>query len=121
MNGQMNGKELIKSLVSSKSSIAAIGIFALCWIATVSPGQVALDDQSVVSIMPKVPVAKQIDWRISLYITIITCLTVTVRGVLEYCRHEKKFETFNILDSNIGAPEMPNIKPLEKPEEVIDG
>lgn len=92
----MDGKELFKSVVSSKSSIAAIGIIALCWIATISPGQVAIDENAIVSVvpMPKGPAAEvPVNWKIPLYVFLITIWTVGVRGVLEYFKQrdgEKK-------------------------------
>ena len=84
----MEVKELIKAVLSRKFAIAMVGIIALCWIATTVPGQDALDEKAIVSVvpMPKVPTAGKIDvlkLAAMIGVTLITCLTVTVQWRLD--------------------------------------
>lgn len=92
----MDGKEFVKQLLSRKFAIAGIGILALCWIASIAPGQVALDENAAVSIvpMPKVPAAEQpfdyLRLAVIVGIILITCLTVTIQGRLDYIKLRDK-------------------------------
>ncbi len=89
----MDKKELLSHIFSRKSSIAAVGITALFVIALVQPGQLSLDENSIISMvpMPKVPAAEQpVDWKIPAEITVITCLAIIVQGLLDYLRPRKR-------------------------------
>ena len=97
----MNAKDFISNVFSRKSSIAAIGIFALVYIATVVPGQLAVDAQTAVSIVPMSPagppITQAVDWKICVEITLITCLAIIVQGLLDYIR-PRKFPLIEKLD-----------------------
>jgi hypothetical protein len=86
----MTAKDFISNIFSRKSSIAAVGIFALVYIATVVPGQLAVDGQVGVSLVPMTsqgPAAgAAVDWKICAEITLITCLAICVQGILDYIR-----------------------------------
>ena len=89
----MNGKELVKAILSRKFAIAIVGIFALCYIAKAQPGQLPIDENSVVRIvpMPKVPAAEQkSDWLTPTYITLITIVTVAAQATLDYFKQRDK-------------------------------
>jgi len=85
----MDGKELVKQLFSRKFAVALVGIFALCYIASISGGQVTVEEKSVVSIvpMPKIPgPEQQIEWlklAAMIGVTLISCLTVIIQGRLD--------------------------------------
>ena len=90
----MTAKDFISNIFSRKSSIAAVGIFALCYIATVVPGQVAIDGEKGVSIVPFSPAGPPadsvVDWKIPAEITLIACLAIIVQGGLDYVRPRNK-------------------------------
>lgn len=106
----MGKMEFISLIFSRKSSIAAIGIIALCFIATIVPGQVALDENAGVNIVP-VPAAAeneyQIDWKYPAGITLITCLAIVVQGLLDYFRPRNK----KYVDVNLGSGVDVELKP----------
>jgi len=79
----MTTKEFISQVFSRKSSVAAIGIFALVYIATVSPGQLAVDGQANISLVPTAA-GRPVDWKIPAEITLIACLAIIVQGMLDY-------------------------------------
>ena len=91
----MDVKEFFKQLLSRKFAVALVGILALCYIASISGGQVTVDEKSVISVvpMPKVPAAAQkIDWLklvAMAAITVITCLTVCIQGKLDHLKMSK--------------------------------
>jgi len=84
-----NKKDLIKAIISRKFAIAMVGIIALVYIATVAPGQLAVD-QAGVTIVPMTPAGppaeQEVDWKIPAEITLITCLTIVVQGMLDYLK-----------------------------------
>jgi len=89
----MDGKEFAKALVSRKFAVAFLGIAALCYIAVAQPGQLPVNENSVVSIvpMPKVPAAEQkSDWLTPTYITLITIVTVAAQATLDYFKQRDK-------------------------------
>lgn len=70
----MNGKDLAKEILSRKFAVAAIGIFALCYIASAVP--IAVDEE--------ITLESQVDdWAIPAMITLITCLAIIMQGVLD--------------------------------------
>ncbi|MCJ7779179.1 MAG: hypothetical protein MUP16_12820 [Sedimentisphaerales bacterium] len=85
----MTAKDFISQVFSRKSSVAAIGIFALVYIATVSPGQLAIDGQTNISLVPA-PAGLPADWKIPVEITLIACLAIIVQGMLDYFRDNNK-------------------------------
>ena len=96
----MTAKDFINNIFSRKSSIAAIGIFALVYIATVAPGQLSVDTAgvSIVPLSPALPPASNsIDWKIPAEITLIACLAIIVQGLLDYIR-PRKFPLIEKLD-----------------------
>jgi len=107
----MQAKDLANQIFSRKASIAAIGIVALCYIATISSGQVSID-QPGVSVIPAGPAAPdaaaEIDWRIPAMITLITCLAVIVQGLLDYLRPRDK-KIINVDLSKIKPPGTENL------------
>ena len=84
-----NWKELIKAILSRKFAIAMVGIIALCYIAKAQPGQLSVD-QAGVTIVPNTPSSppaeQAVDWKIPAEITLITCLTIVVQGMLDYLK-----------------------------------
>ena len=90
----MAWKDFISQIFSRKSSIAAIAIFALVYIATVAPGQVAIDGEKGVSIVPFSPAGPPadsvVDWNIPAEITLIACLAIMVQGGMDYFRPRNK-------------------------------
>jgi len=84
----MNGKELVKAILSRKFAIAIVGIFALCYIAKAQPGQLPIDEKSVVSIVPAAE--QKSDWLTPTYITLITIVTVAAQATLDYFKQRDK-------------------------------
>jgi len=87
----MSAKEFIANVFSRKSSIAAVAIMALCYIAMITNGgQVDIDKAGAVSIVPmspELPAAGQaVDWKIPAEITLIACMAIVAQAILDYLR-----------------------------------
>ena len=105
----MNAKDFISNVFSRKSSIAAIAIFALVYIATVAPGQLAIDSKAGVSIVPMspaLPAAAEhlVDWKIPAEITLIACLAIICQGVLDYFRPRGRKIEANVSNVELKPP-----------------
>jgi hypothetical protein len=98
----MDGKELAKQILSRKFACAFIGIIALCWVASIEPGQLAVDESASISITPtpKLPAGElPFDWirmAVIVAITLITCLTVWIQGGLDSDKQKRLIDPENL-------------------------
>jgi len=108
----MTAKDFISNIFSRKSSIAAIGIIALVYIATVAPGQLSVETAgvSVVPMSPALPAAEQVvDYKIPAEITLIACLAIIVQGLLDcFCPRNKKIIDIDLSKIKPPSPESLN-------------
>jgi len=114
----MTKKDFIAAIFSRKSSIAAVAIVALCYIATItSGGQIALGQaeveenrNSVVPMSPVLPAADAppVDWKIPAMITLIACLAIVAQAILDYFRPRHK----KIIDIDLSKIKPPGPESL---------
>jgi len=107
----MTAKDIANQVFSRKASIAAVGIVALCYIATITSGQVTID-QANVSVMPMSPALpaadSPVDWKIPVMITVIACLAIVAQAILDYFRPRHK----KIIDIDISKIKPPSTESL---------
>jgi len=108
----MTAKDFISNIFSRKSSIAAVSIIALVYIATVAPGQLSVETAGVTMtpMSPALPPAEQVvDWKIPVEITLIACLAIVCQGVLDFYRpRNKKIIDIDLSKINPLSPESLN-------------
>jgi len=107
----MTVKEFIASIFSRKSSVVAVAIVALVYIATVSPGQLSVDAAGVTMtpMSPALPPAEQaVDWKIPAEITLIACLAIFAQAALDYYRPRNK----KVIDIDLSKITPPDAESL---------
>lgn len=119
----MDGKELVKAILSRKFAIAIVGIIALCYIAKAQPGQLPINEKSIVSIvpMPKVPAAEQrTEWLTPAFITLIVLWTVGVQGWLDRLKLAKPVTESRYDKYKSGLPDIPRVPPMPAVKEPAE-